>query len=133
MTGLENYCIKLGPGVSYLELDILRNIAKRPGIEERHLASGGYSYFPVGASTRGRLLKIAEVRDRLYIEFNVDIEFINEIKDIANLSDLDRRELHAGGVKFCYVGSDTKIAGRLINEVITDYLTWYKKAFDLST
>lgn len=118
MNALERFYLKHGPGLNCRFLEALRAIAKITGLEERKLSSGGYSYFPPGAKKRGRVLKIAKVGNQLYIEFNSRIDTDIDIKDIVFLSDEMRRDLHAGGVEFCYVGSNFNEAEDLIKLVI---------------
>lgn len=118
MNALEGFCIKHGPGLNNKFLDALKSIAKSTGLEERKLSSGGYSYFPQGANKRGRILKIAEVGNQLYLEFNSRINTDIDMKDNIVLSDEMRRRLHAGGVEFCYVGSNFNTAEYIIKLVI---------------
>jgi len=122
MNALENVCSRVGQGLNYRYLNQLREVACQPGVEERALASGGYSYFPSGSSSRGRLFKIAIAQDRLFIEFNKDLEFTTADKSFVYLNDEDREYLHAGGVKFCYVGTDFSMACRLMERIIQDYI-----------
>lgn len=118
ITPLENYCLKRGIGLGKNFLHELRKLACVDGIEERALNSGGVSYFPEGAKRRGRIFKIAETKDRLFLEFNITFYLEDRIKDIVWLTDDDRRLLHAGGVNFCYVGNSFSEAKKLIIKAI---------------
>lgn len=102
---LEEYCRKFGVGLDRKHLSSLRNVLAIEGIEERRI-SDGYSYFPQGAGSFGRIMKIVDW-GRLFLEFNTlpDVEAIDDNSDdIVWLDDTLRYNLHAGGVVFCYVG-----------------------------
>lgn len=52
------------------------------------------------------------------MEFNLTVKLANYVESILWLTPDDRRLLHAGGVEFCYVGSNAITAWRLIAEAI---------------
>lgn len=116
---LVEYCKKFGPGLDRKHMSYLREFLAVSKIEERHL-SDGFSYFPSGSSTTGRILKIVDW-GRLFLEFNLNF-VISKVspnnEDIVWLDDIKRRDLLAGGVSFCYVGKDAVTAENLIKAAI---------------
>lgn len=117
---LEEYCRQFGPGLDRKHLSYLRELLAVSAVEERHI-SDGFSYFPRGSRTTGRILKIVDWA-RLFLEFNFYFDITEVVgankKDIVWLDDAKRRDLHAGGVSFCYVGKDAATAENLIKTAI---------------
>lgn len=113
MDPLNKFCSAKGHGLPFEYLDTLRGYAITKDLEERKLANG-YSYFPKGSKTMGRILKISIVKRRLYLEFNLHMKLKTNFDNIIWLDDDDRKTLHAGGVKFCYVGDNLEEAMNLI-------------------
>jgi hypothetical protein len=116
---LEEYCKQYDPGLDRKHLSDLRDLLAVSAVEERRL-SDGFSYFPSGASTTGRILKIVDW-GRLFLEFNLHFNISEtgaDRKDIVWLDDTKRRDLHAGGVWFCYVGKDAVAAENMIKAAL---------------
>lgn len=121
MKYLQEYCKKYGPGLERKHLKTLRELLAVIGVEERRI-NDGYSYFPSGSGSMGRILKIVDW-GRLFIEFNLlfDITVTETVReDIIWLDDEKRDVLHAGGVEFCYVGKEVDIAADLIKAALEE-------------
>lgn len=116
---LENYCRNYGRGLDRKFLSNLRNCLALKSLEERRL-SDGYSYFPFGTGALGRILKIVDW-GRLFLEFNIYLNVSAsgaKKEDLVWLNESLRRELHAGGVIFCYVGMDLDVSLALVKSAI---------------
>ena len=113
---LQYACSKFGIG---LDLKWMEKIRKDLVNDFMEVAlKSGYSYYTSKNGKDTRLLKLAVLKDKFFIEFNVKNVDLKDITGIMFLNNDDRKELHAGRVEFCFVGEDFVAAEGLIKKCI---------------
>ncbi|WFD08765.1 hypothetical protein [Tepidibacter hydrothermalis] len=123
MSALINECKNRGIGFSINVQEDVREFAKKFDIEERMLKTG-FSYYPKDVPEKGnRIFKIGYTsnKDRFFLELNIDFNYSDIIENQEHmliLSDDDRKNLHAGGVKACYLSDNIELAKKLIETSI---------------